>query len=341
MKKIIVLITLVLMLFSCAVNIQTTSATVSKETIKIKKWIKPPNLKKGDTIAILSPASYLKDSIGAVKNALDTLKSWGLNYKLYPHVFDRDHRFAGNDNERTTDFQNAIDNPNIKAIWCARGGYGSVRIIDKLHLEKLRTNPKWIIGYSDVTAIHNMLHNFGIQSIHGIMPVSFIDTINDNSLAIKSFKNSLFGIKNSYSIKSSKFNKLGNAKGVLVGGNLSILESMLGSKTSIDATNKIIFIEDIGEYTYRIDRMLYSMKRAGYFENCNAVVVGAFSSIKENDPPFCDGIETLILEVLKEYNFPIIFNFPTGHITDNRTMIIGSKVLIKSTKEDSILEFLE
>lgn len=331
-----------IMLFSCSVKIQTTSTNVSREEIpEVQKWIKPPSLKKGDTIAILSPASYLKDSIHAVANALDTLKSWGLNYKLYPHVFDRDHRFAGSDKERATDFQEAINNSNIKAIWCARGGYGSVRIIDKLHLENLKNNPKWIIGYSDVTVIHNMLHNFGIQSIHGIMPVSFIDTISDNHLAIKSFKNSLFGIENSYTIKSSKFNKLGNVNGVLVGGNLSLLESMLGSETSIDTSDKILFIEDIGEYTYRIDRMLYSLKRAGYFENCKGLIVGGFSSLKENDPPFCDGIESLILELLKEYKFPIVFDFPTGHITDNRTMIIGADVKLKVTTKDTTLEFMK
>lgn len=349
MKKLILFIVIVIILFSCSVKIQTTATNVSRETPKVmhkeihkvKKWIKPPNLKKGDTIAILSPASYLKDSIHAVTNALDTLKSWGLNYKLYPHVFDRDHRFAGSDKERAIDFQKAINNSNIKAIWCARGGYGSVRIIDKLHLENLENNPKWIIGYSDVTAIHNMLHNFGIQSIHGIMPVNFMDTISDNHLAIKSFKNSLFGIENSYTIKSSKFNKRGNVNGVLVGGNLSLLESMLGSKTSIDTSDKILFIEDIGEYTYRIDRMLYSLKRAGYFENCKGLIVGGFSSLKENDPPFCDGIESLILELLKEYKFPIVFNFPTGHITDNRTMIIGTNVNLKVGKENSTLEFMK
>lgn len=331
MTKYIVSFITILMLFSCATNV--------KPIAKAQKWQKPPYLQKGDTIAILSPASYLKDRNDAINTALDSLKSWGIHYKLSPHIFSKDHRFAGSDLERASDFQEAIDNPNIKAIWCARGGYGSVRILDKLQLNNLKKHPKWVIGYSDVTAIHNMLHNFGLQSIHGVMPVSFRDTINDNHLAIQSFKNALFGIKNSYTIKNSKYNHLGHAQGVLVGGNLSLLESMLGSKTSINTKNKILFIEDIGEPTYRIDRMFQSLKRAGYFDHCKAVILGGFSGMKESDPPFCDGVESLILDVLQDYNFPIVFNFPTGHITDNRAMIIGSNVILKATKETTTLEF--
>ena len=336
MKKILGAFVVLILISSCSVN----KSAISDHS-KVTKWIKPPDLQKGDTIAILSPASYLSDKQDAIQNALDSISSWGLHYKLSTHVFDRDHRFAGSDIERASDFQKAIDDPNIKAIWCARGGYGSVRILDKLHLDKLKTNPKWIIGYSDVTAIHNMLHNFGVQSIHGVMPVSFRDTVSDNGAAIQSLKNNLFGIENSYTVESTKFNKLGKATGVLVGGNLSLLESMLGSKTSINTTDKIIFIEDIGEYTYRIDRMMQSLKRAGYFDNCKAVIFGGFSDMKEHNPAFCDGIELLMLEILQEYNIPIVFNFPTGHISDNRSMVIGAEVSLEVNKQTTELFFVK
>lgn len=338
MKNYTILFLGVCLLASCV----TKNKTSNFENKKIKstpKWIKPPNLKLGDTVAILSPASYLKDSIHSISIALDSLKSWGLNHKLYDHIFDVSGRFAGKDKVRALDFQQAIDNPNIKAIWCARGGYGSVRILDRINFDSLKTNPKWVIGYSDVTAIHNKLHNVGIQSLHAIMPVSFKDTLVDNKEAIRSFKNSLFGINNNYKIKSSSYNKLGNTEGVLVGGNLTLLHTMLGSDTSIKTDGKIIFIEDIGEYTYHIDRMLYSLKRAGYFKNCKGVIVGGFTDIKENTPPFTKNIETLILDLLSEYQFPIVFDFPVGHIVDNRTLILGSKVNLIVDKDFTTLNF--
>jgi muramoyltetrapeptide carboxypeptidase len=214
-----------------------------------------------------------------------------------------------------------------------------VRILDRIDFRGLTTNPKWIIGYSDVTAIHNKLHNVGVQSLHAVMPVSFKDTLVDNKEAIKSFKNVLFGIKNEYKIKSSAYNRLGVSQGVLVGGNLTLLHTMLGSDTSINVDGKILFIEDIGEYTYHIDRMLYSLKRAGYFDKCKGVVVGAFSSIKENNPPFTKNVEELILAVLSEYQFPIVFNFPVGHIDDNRALIIGEKVDLIVNKDVTTLKF--
>jgi len=338
MKNYLFIFLSVCILISCATKGQVY-VNSDEKTLNILKWIKPPNLKSGDTIAILSPASYLKDSIYEIKTSLDSLKSWGLNYKLYDHIFDVERRFAGKDELRASDFQKAIDNNNIKAIWCARGGYGSVRIIDRINFNNLKTNPKWIIGYSDVTVIHNKLHNIGIQSVHAVMPVSFKDTLAENKEAIKSFKNVLFGIKNDYKIKSSAYNKLGESQGVLVGGNLTLLHTMLGSNTSINVDGKILFIEDIGEYTYNIDRMLYSLKRADYFDNCSGVVVGAFSKIKENNPPFTKNIEELILAVLSEYQFPIVFNFPVGHINDNRALIIGEKVNLIVNKDVTTLRF--
>ncbi len=337
--NILELILIVLFFSSC----KTTNKInpLREDTSKIvNKWIKPSNLIKGDTILLLSPAGYIKGELEAIQNALDSLKSWDLNYKLSTHIFDRKGSFAGDDNSRAKDFQNAINNPNIKAIWCTRGGYGSVRIIDKINFNPLLKNPKWIIGYSDITALHNKIHNLGLQSIHGVMPLNFKNPSENKIKAIQSLKNILFGIKNKYKIESSLYNKLGTTKGVIVGGNLTLLHTMLGSKTSINTTNKILYIEDVGEYMYSIDRMLYSLKRAGYFKNCKGLIVGSFTNTKDNDEPFAKNIEEIILQVLKEYDFPILFDFPAGHQEDNRALILGAKVKLSVKKEISKLEFL-
>lgn len=339
MKKYILILILVLLLQSYKSKSKVNQKVIENTKIS-KNWIKPPDLKKGDTVMLLTPASYLKDSIQSVSNALDSLKSWGLNYKLSKHIFDKEGTFAGIDKERAADFQKAIDNPNIKAIWCTRGGYGAVRMIDRINFKALQKNPKWIIGYSDVTAIHNEIHNNGVQSIHGVMPVNFKIASEKKIKAINSFKNALFGIKNKYEIESSLYNKEGITQGVLVGGNLTLLHTMLGSKTSIKTENKILFIEDVGEKIYHIDRMLYSLKRAGYFDKCNGLIVGGFTEIKDSEPQFAKNVEEVIINILKEYDFPILFNFPAGHQTDNRALIMGAKVKITVKKETSILEFL-
>jgi len=339
MKKKILILILLLLVQSCKSQSKVNQKVIENTKIS-KNWIKPPNLKKGDTIMLLTPASYLKDSIQSVNNALDSLKRWGLNYKLARHIFDKEGTFAGTDKERAADFQKAIDNPNVKAIWCTRGGYGAVRMVDKIDFTALQKNPKWIIGYSDVTAIHNEIHNNGVQSIHGVMPVNFKIASEKKLKAINSFKNTLFGIKNKYEIESSTYNKEGITQGVLVGGNLTLLHTMLGSKTSIKTENKILFIEDVGEKKYHIDRMLYSLKRAGYFEKCNGLIVGGFTEIKESEPVFAKNVEEIIVNILKEYDFPILFNFPAGHQIDNRALIMGAEVKLRVEKDKAILEFL-
>ncbi len=336
MKKNIFIVSLFFVLLSCKSQ-KTTNFPLNNNL----NWIKPSNLKKGDTVALLTPASYLKDSINSVKNAIDTLKSWGLNYKLSKHIFDKKGHFAGDDKLRAADFQEAIDNPNIKAIWCTRGGYGSVRMIDAINFKKLQENPKWIIGYSDVTAIHNEIHNHGVQSIHGVMPVNFKKPSEKIKKAVKSLKNILFGIKNTYVIEGSTYNKKGKSQGILVGGNLTLLHTMLGSKTSINTENKILFIEDVGEKKYHIDRMLYSLKRAGYFKKCKGLIVGGFTAMKDENPPFAKNVEEIILALLSEYDFPIVFDFPAGHKIDNRALILGAKIKISVNKREVIIEFLD
>ncbi len=302
------------------------------------KLIQPSYLKAGDSVAIVAPSGLLNNREKEINQAKALLKSWGLNVTVGKHVFNKSGHFAGTDDQRAQDFQKALDNPNIKAIWCARGGYGTVRMIDKLDYSGFKKNPKWIIGYSDITAIHNQLNIEGIESIHALMCTSLTDDLKDIEDNVASFKSAIFGDGLSYSINSSTYNKTGTASGQLVGGNLTLLHTMLGSKTSIDMTDKILFFEEIGEYAYHIDRMLQSLKRAGYFENCKGLVVGSISKVRKNTTPWGKSVEQLILDVVAEYDFPVLFNFPAGHENDNRAMIFGRTVqLVVGNKEATVV----
>lgn len=306
---------------------------------KNKEMTQPPYLKAGDTVAIVAPSGILKNRQGEVQQAVSLLKSWGLHAVIGKHVFSKANHFAGTDEERCADFQNALDNPKISAIWCARGGYGTVRILDKLDYTKFKQNPKWLIGYSDITALHNQFHNKGFQSLHALMCVSLTKDLNDIKESLSTFKSTLFGNTVNYTLESSKYNRVGNSEGQLVGGNLTILHTMLGSETSIDTSGKILFIEEIGEYKYHIDRMLQSLKRAGYFKNCKGLLVGDMSKMRKNTTLWGTSVEQLILDALSEYDFPIAFNMPAGHEKDNRALILGKKIELRVVKEKTTILF--
>ena len=225
--------------------------------------------------------------------------------------------------------------------WCARGGYGTVRILDRLDYTEFKKNPKWIIGYSDITALHNQVHNEGFQSLHAIMCVSLTTDLNEIAASVDTFKAALFGHATDYTLKGSDYNRVGETSGVLVGGNLTMLHTMLGSKESIDTSGKILFIEEIGEYKYHIDRMLQSMKRAGYFDNLNGLVVGDMSRMRKNTTLWGTSVEQLILDALEDYDFPITFNMPAGHEKDNRALVLGRTLDLKVGKAQSTLKFSE
>lgn len=302
------------------------------ENIK-SDFLKPPNLKKGDTILIVSPAGKLKN-LESIQAGIDLAEQWGLVVTLGEHVLGQNNSFSGTDQDRLSDFQKGLDNPNIKLIWAARGGYGTVRIIDDLDFSRFKKHPKWIVGYSDITVLHNKLHTMGYQSIHAQMPstIDLEDPIQNPS--ITSLYKTLFGNKLKYELESNVSNKLGKSKGVVVGGNLSILYSMLGSNTDIDTVGKIIFIEDVGEYLYHIDRMLISLKRAGYFKNAAGLIVGDFR-LKTNDSnPFGKTLEEVVLEAIEGTEFPVIFGFPAGHIDDNRAISFGEEIKLNVSKKD-------
>lgn len=303
--------------------------------------IQPPYLKAGDTVAIVAPSGILKNRNDEVQQALALLKSWGLNAIIGKHVFSQADHFAGTDNERCEDFQNALDDPTVSAIWCARGGYGTVRILDKLDYTKFKAHPKWIIGYSDITALHNQIHNEGYQSIHALMCVSLTKDLEDIKETLGTFKSAIFGNPVNYNLEGSSYNKVGEARGQLVGGNLTVLHTMLGSETSIDVSGSILFIEEIGEYKYHIDRMLQSLKRAGYFDNCKGVIVGDMSKLRKNTTLWGSSVEQLVLDVLEDYDFPIAFNMPAGHEKDNRALVLGKRIHLKVEKKETQLSYEE
>ena len=312
---------------------------LSSQTSANNKLIKPEYLTKGDTIAIVAPSGVLKNYDNYINKAKELLKSWGLNVIVGKNVFNDDGHFAGTDNERTLDFQNALDDKSIKGIWCARGGYGAVRVIDNLNFEKYKLEPKWIIGYSDITVIHNELHILNSESIHAIMCKSLNELDIDNSESVSLLKKTLFGEKISYKIKTNSYNIEGSTSGKLVGGNLTLLHCMLGSKSSINTEGKILFIEDLGEYLYHIDRMLYSLKRAGYFDNLNGLIVGDFTDLRKNTTPFGRNLKELILEIVSDYNIPVLFDFPAGHGKENFPLILGREIELIVEKEDSNIIF--
>ena len=298
----------------------------------------PPYLQKGDTIAIVAPAGILKNRNEVINKAKQLAESWGLKVLLGKHVFAKANHFAGTDEQRCQDFQDALDNPNIKAIWSARGGYGSVRILDRLDFSKFQENPKWIIGYSDITAFHNHIHNLGVESLHAMMGTSMQDKPEEIKETIETFRKAIFGEALSYRIPSSKFNSVGEVSGQLIGGNIAILASMLGSESQISTEGKILFIEEIGEYKYAIDRMLQSLKRAGYFNNVKGVIVGGMTKIRKNTTPWGSSIEELVLDIVPK-DIPVLFDFPAGHEPDNRALIMGRNIKMNVGRNQSVVEF--
>lgn len=294
----------------------------------------PPYLKKGDTVAIVCTARkfFPEDA----KPAIDLLESWGLKVKLGKTIGLDSCQLGGTDTERAADFQDQLDDDNIKAIWCARGGYGTVRIIDLIDFTKFKKHPKWVMGFSDVTVLHSHINTFDVATLHSIMPF----TVPKAPEEVKqTFKNALFGIKNSYVIPSKSYDKKGKAKGELVGGNLSIIYSLLGSKSSIDTKDKILFIEDLDEYLYHVDRMLYNMKRNDYFKNVKGIIVGSMRDMHDNEIPFGQNEVQIISEIAKDLDIPIAFEFCAGHQKDNRTLVLGSQVTFEVNDTEIKLAF--
>jgi muramoyltetrapeptide carboxypeptidase len=298
-----------------------------------RKMISPEFLQKGDTVGILATAR--KIDIATIQPAITLLESWGLHVIVGKTVGREENQLAGPDWFRATDLQEMLDNPKIKAIWAAKGGYGTVRIVDRVDFTKFKKKPKWIVGFSDVTVLHSHINNMNIQTLHAMMAISAKTASPE---AIETLRKSLFGEKISYTIPPHPFNQNGKATGELVGGNLSVLYSIIGSESQFDYNGKILFIEDLDEYLYHIDRMMMNLKRGGHLNGLKALIIGGMTSMNDNDIPWGKDALQIIQDVMKDHKFPIIYNFPAGHIKDNRALKFGQVISVEVNDKEVIVK---
>jgi len=289
----------------------------------------PNFLKPGDTVAIVSPSGLVERM--PVVYAKKLLESWGLVVKLGEHVFSRQRIFAGSDQQRANDFNVMIHDDEVKAIFCSRGGYGAIRIVEAIDFDYLEKHPKWIIGFSDVTIFHSALNMHGLCSIHGVMPNSFGKT---HQHSLQSLQSVLFGYHYSYSIPYNRHNRFGMVTGELVGGNLSSLLSLRGTKYDFDYSGKILFIEDVGEKLYHLDRMMRNLYVSGVLANLKGLLVGGFTEMTEGSKPFGVDASQIIASVVVKYDYPVLFDFPAGHITENMSFILGKEITLISEKKN-------
>jgi muramoyltetrapeptide carboxypeptidase len=288
----------------------------------------PPYLKKGDLIGITSPAGYITHP--EILPAVRLMESWGYRIRVGKTIGRRDATFGGTDSERLSDMQQLLNDREIKAIMCARGGYGSVRIVDHLKWDLFREHPKWMIGFSDITVLHSHIQrNLGIASIHSKMCNSFPETWEKADSAqketIESIRKALSGEPMEYSFAANPGNRQGTATGILVGGNLKTLETLAGSDSDLHTDRKILFVEDTGEYLYSIDRMFWNLQRTGKLQHLAGLIIGGFK-IKQDDPgeEFGKNLQQIVMEKVKNYKYPVCFDFPVGHQRDNFALKCGA-----------------
>jgi muramoyltetrapeptide carboxypeptidase len=298
--------------------------------------IQPPFLKTGDEVAIVSPSFCIEESI--LTEAVAFLEKWGLKVRLGRNAAKKNGPFAGSDEERLSDFQEMTNDCNIKTVFCSRGGYGLSKIIDKIDFSALKKNPKWFSGFSDITVLHMWLNEVcGVMSIHGEMPLNFNNPEKTADTFI-SLKKALFGELRLHEWNSNIY-KPSDVAGELTGGNLSLLYSLSGTQAEPETEGKILFIEDVGEYYYHIDRMLTSLNLSGRLKNLSALIVGGMSKIEDSKIPWGKSIEATILDIVREYNYPVLFNFPAGHIADNRAFYMGKYAEIEVNGNEAKLRY--
>lgn len=300
----------------------------------------PKSLCPGDQVGIISTAR--KISSEELQPALDSLREWGLQPVLGKHLFAVDHQYAGTDAQRQADLQQMIENPNIRAILCARGGYGTLRIIDAVDLRPLKKDPKWIIGFSDVTTLTMACYNLGLASIHGPMAISWNGKTGDGQ-SREYLRQILFGQLPTYSCTPMRSDlvRTGIGEGRLIGGNLSMLSQLLGTDTDFDTKGCVLFLEDLDEYLYHLDRMVVHLRRGGKFSQLAGLVVGGFTDVHDNDTPFGKTIEEIISEAAAGQNYPVVFDFPVGHWPQNYPLIHGARVRLEVSHTQANLRFLE
>ncbi|MBR2649750.1 MAG: LD-carboxypeptidase [Sediminibacterium sp.] len=296
----------------------------------------PPYLKKGDTIGITCPAGYMEAK--KVQACIKTLQHWGFEVMVGKTVGSKSKNyFSGTDEERRDELQAMLNDASIKAILCGRGGYGVSRIIDQLDFKKLSKNPKWIIGISDITVLHAHINRrVGIVSLHASMANAFNDPLQAGY--VNMIKQALKGVTIKYKVEGNKYNKKGKAVGELIGGNLSLLVHLLGTDSAYKTKGKILFLEDLGEYLYHIDRMLLQLQRAGVFKNLAGLIIGGFTDLKDNPRVFGETVEQMILRLTAAYDYPVCFDFPVSHGVENVPLKIGVTVSLEVGKRVSLVE---
>ncbi|BDQ12182.1 S66 peptidase family protein [Sediminibacterium sp. TEGAF015] len=292
----------------------------------------PPFLKKGDTIAITCPAGYMEAA--NIKTCVKTLQGWGFQVLIGKTVgSDSTNYFSGTDEERRDELQAMLDEPSVKAILCGRGGYGVTRIIEQLNFTAFKKNPKWIIGFSDITVLHSYLFSkCKVASLHAPMANAF-NKGGANGPYVQSLYKSITGKKNQYACKPYAKNKLGKATGALVGGNLALLAHLAGSSLLYKTKGAILFIEDVGEYLYNIDRMIIQLKRAGVLRQLSGLIIGGFTDTKDTVRPFGKKVEQIIAEHIVEYDYPVCFHFPVSHAKANVSLKVGLPVSLRVTNQ--------
>ena len=301
--------------------------------------ISPPFLKAGDKVAIVATAR--KVSPAEMEPAILKFREWGLQVITGPHLFGADNQYSGTDEDRLSDLQMMLDDPSIKAIVAARGGYGTVRIVDNLDFTAFCRNPKWIVGYSDITVLHSHIHTqYGVETLHATMPINFPTDGSDNEATL-SLKKALFGEPLQYEIKPTEYSVKGSSQGILVGGNLSILYALNGTPSDLDTQGKILFLEDLDEYLYHIDRMMLNLRRSGKLSGLAGLVIGGMSKMNDNAVPFGKTAEEIIKEAVEGYGYPVCFEFPAGHIDNNCALILGRNVELTVDEKGSGLIFRE
>jgi muramoyltetrapeptide carboxypeptidase len=297
----------------------------------------PPYLKKGETIGMVCPAGYM--TLDKVQTCVRTLEDWGYKVKLGKTIGSAStNYFSGTDEERLTDLQEMMDDDDVQAVLCGRGGYGMGRIIEQLDFKKFSRKPKWIIGYSDITVLHaHLYNNYYISSMHAPMAAAFNDEGFRNEY-VGSLRNAMEGKKARYQAPAHEFNRKGEAIGELVGGNLSLLAHIIGTSSDIKTKGRILFIEDIGEYIYNVDRMFYQMKRSGKLSKLAGLIIGGFTDMKDTERPFGKTVFELIRDIVKEYEYPVCYDFPVSHSDANYALKVGVGYKLRVTKGKVLLE---
>ena len=299
----------------------------------------PPYLKPGDLVSIAAPARWVDPE--DIKNFLSLLEQEGLK-TITGSIFTRHHQYAGEDKDRLDDLQKMLDHPDIKAIFCARGGYGTMRLLDKIDLKGFAEHPKWVVGFSDITALHAYLQmRIGVASVHAAMPYTLKDVTDRENPAVESLFGVLKGEFPSYTVPAHSLNRKGKSSGILLGGNLSLLYSLTSTLFQFPTKGAILFLEEVDEYLYHIDRMMQNLKLAGMLENLAGLVVGGLTDMHDNEVPFGKNAAEIIREAVEEFDFPVCFDFPAGHVEGNMAMVLGRQVSFEVNADGSQLAYID